>query len=177
MNDVKSYQVESGVEEVIVSINDHWVILVRPFLTFVSGWGIFAFLWICSDLLFEVSTTASALLLLFAALLLLVVNHLFLIRLLNWEISTLVVTNKKVIDFRNTPFIEDDTIFINLDEVHEIEKRKHGFFENLLNYGEMVINLAASPEPIIIYHIPNPGGITNLVGDIRDQKLQEKNGK
>ena len=64
------------------------------------------------------------------------------------------------------PYVRHDISFINIKEIHEIEKKKHGIWQNLLHYGNVEINLAARPDTIRIEHVPHSSDFVNLVHTI-----------
>ena len=83
------------------------------------------------------------------------------------------VTNKRIIQFTNQPFITNDTMFINISEIHQMEKKKRGFVSNIFDYGEVIINVAAVPEPIKLCNLPHPSRFINVIEAIRSNKLSE----
>ena len=163
-----------GHQDVVLCLEDHWIVLVRPLVGFISSLCIFFFLWMAARVINGSLVLLSDFLLLFAFCIVLVgLNRMF-IALLDWELSSWIITTKRVIDFQFSPYLENDVTFIDIDKIDEIEKKKHGFWSNLLNYGDVYMNVAASPVPIIFRYIPQPGKFVNLIESIRDHRLDEE---
>lgn len=165
---------DKSAHEVILHFNDHWIVIVRPVLGYLIGWGIFLFLWFSANVLSEASQDLSTILRLFDFALLYFLHHRLMIRLVDWEVSSWVITTELVIDFEDTLYLKNDVIFINISEIHEIEKKKHGFLSNFLDYGDVHINVPAAPYPIICRYIPHPDQFVNLIEGIRDHRLEEE---
>jgi len=163
-----------GHQEVVLCLEDHWIVLVKPFIGFLSSIAIFFFLWMSSRIINGSFLLLSDFLLLFAfAIVIVGINRMF-IALLDWELSSWIITTKRVIDFQFSPYLENDVTFIDIDKIDEIEKKKHGFWSNLFNYGDVYMNISASPVPIVFHYIPQPGKFVNLIESIRDHRLGEE---
>jgi cytochrome c biogenesis protein CcdA len=94
--------------------------------------------------------------------------HWYIITLLKWELSKCIITKKKVVIFQNTPFTKNDSTFIDIKEIDQIEKKEHGLIKNLLNFGEIQIYLAASSNSITIHNVPDPDSILNIINELRE---------
>lgn len=164
---------EKNHHEVLVSFQDHWVVLLRPFFEYALGWFIYFFLFLSAYIFLEVSTIISGSIILFSTLLLFLFNHRFFTTLIDWEISTWIITKDLVIDFENRLYTRNDVIFISIHEVHEIEKKVRGFWSNFLDYGDVHVNVPAAPYPIVCTDIPHPDVFINLIEALRDNRLQE----
>lgn len=161
-------------EEVVVCLREHWIVMTKPFFAVIFTWVLFILLSHIAFSLASISVIAYNFLIIVGLIPLLVVHHRFFIGLIQWVISDWVITTKRIIIFENTPFIINDSTFINIHEIHEIEKRKHGVLPNLLNYGDVFINLAASPVSITLRLVSDPGKFVNLVESIRNDRLTEE---
>jgi hypothetical protein len=120
-----------------------------------------------------------------AFIMLLFATHWFFLNTISWKISDWYVTTERVIVFGNKPFIRTDTRYINLFEIHDIEMSKTGFLQNMLDYGQVTLNIPAVPEPIIYDLMPKPEKLINLIEIIQKkteisesnkQKMQKKLG-
>lgn len=161
-------------EKIILGLDVHWVVLLNPLISLIISWTLFLFLIFISQETQTSFPNATIILLLIATTMITVVNHLFFINILRWVLSNWVITTDRVITFNNTPLVQNDVIFININEIHEIEKKKHGFMRNILDYGDVKINLAASPYPLELKYIPCPAKFIGLIENIRDNKLRNK---
>ncbi|MGE3278390.1 MAG: hypothetical protein AB7J40_01125 [Candidatus Altimarinota bacterium] len=158
---------------IYLSFNEHWIVLVRPVTEFFLSLIVFAFLWFSAGLLIDVAYV-SPLMYLFSMAFLLIVLHRFFLSLISWELSNWVVTNRFIIDFQNNLLTKNDVLYIDISRIDEMEKKKHGVFSNLLRYGDVHINVAAAPYPIICKSVPYPGNLTNLIKAIRDHRVDDE---
>gem|GEM_PF-2401044 len=153
--------------EVIVNMNDHWIVLAIPvfeFLTLLVVVALFAFAGSVSK---EAGFVFSSFFLLFAYLILLFSLHRFLTQLIEWELSSWIITTDTVIDFDKKLFSKSEVIFIDIDQITEIERIKKGFLANLLDYGDILIFTPASADPMVCDNIPHPGRWTDLIKAIQ----------
>jgi|CXWL01.1.fsa_nt_gi hypothetical protein len=160
--------------EVIVYFHDHWIILIGPIIHYIVGLAIFfLFVFLASSLRQDAYLAVETLLLL-SVLVLFFIHHRLFIALIDWELSSWVITTELVIDFENSLYTKNDVIYVNIHKIHEIEKKKHGFLSNFFDYGEIYINVAAAPYPIICRNIPHPDDFINLIEAIRANHLTEE---
>lgn len=158
--------------EVIVYFHDHWITLVSPIMGYLTGLMLFfALVFFASVLQPDVTSNIVKLL---GAAVLFVIHHRLFIALIDWELSSWVITTELVIDFENTLYVKNDIIYINIHTIHEIEKKKHGLLSNFLDYGEVYINVPAAPYPIICHYIPHPDDFINLIESVRSNHLSEE---
>ena len=103
---------------------------------------------------------------------LILVHFLFLL-IFQYILSSWFVTNKRILDFATTPYVRDDTMFINIGEIHQIEKHKHGLMQNIFNYGDIIINLLAIRESIVLHYVPDPSLFVSIVELIQAGRIEQ----
>lgn len=160
-------------EDVIATFQDHWILLLKPLLVFLFGSGVFLFLFYCATLLQSISDLSSFLLMLLAFGILFLSHHFFFLFILEWIVSSMVVTTCQIINFRIFPFVEDDVAYIEIKEIHEIDKEKHGIVKNLLNYGDVFIHLSGKGFPVDLHHVRHPGRFVDMIEALRFEKPLE----
>ncbi|MEZ4087477.1 MAG: hypothetical protein R3B71_04040 [Candidatus Gracilibacteria bacterium] len=158
-------------EDIIIHVNRHWVQLIKPLLSLFLVWSL-ALSLIHLALLSDEQMTSN-IHFLGAVIILIIGHHWFFYRLLHWQLSSSIITNQRVIHFRNMPFVRNDILYVRIDEIHEVEEKMHGLLPNLLDYGSVIINLAAVTETISLNYIPYPATFTNLIEIIRENKHEE----
>lgn len=159
-------------EDIILHVTRHWVQLVKPALSLVFVWTLSLMLLQLAFLQNSESMTSN-MHFIGAVTILTVGHHWFFYRLLHWKLSSSIITNQRVIHFRNMPFVRNDILYVRIDEIHEVEEKMHGLLPNLLDYGSVIINLAAVTETISLNYIPYPATFTNLIEIIRENKNEE----
>ncbi|MCC7197681.1 hypothetical protein IT413_05840 [Candidatus Peregrinibacteria bacterium] len=161
-------------EEIILSIQDHWIILVKPVFLIISGVVLFLFMTYLAVLLKPTSAFLGLAALFFGTVFLGLCVHFFFIFLLHWEISALVFTTKRIIDLRFFPYVEDDVVHTEIVTINEIEKRKRGILQNLLNYGEVIVIVPGKSGSVEFHNVPHPGRIANFIENIKLGRTVEK---
>jgi len=160
-------------ERIILSINEHWIKVIKPFV-------VLAFAIIGFPILYYIIAETSLnqgvkeVLLTIYYLALLITVHGFFIYYFMWKVSSSYITNQRIIVFDLIAFLKHDIVFINISEIHEIEEYQHGIIPNILNYGTIQINLAAIKEPKILTYMPEPSVLVNIVNRIRRNKPDTK---
>jgi hypothetical protein len=157
-------------EKIVESIQDHWIILAKYFSAYAVGWVIALFFYEIAVLINDSSPVLAQIILFVSFITVMAINHWLFIYLLYWELSTWVITTKRLIDFRFLPYVQHDTSFIVISEIHEIDKWKHGILKNLFNYGDVEINLPAIPKPHMFHYVPKPSRFATMIHTIHKTK-------
>jgi len=100
--------------------------------------------------------------------------HYFFMLILQWLVSCIIITNKRIIELKYVPFVIDDINHVELNKINEIEKVKHGIIKNFLNYGEVNIIIAGVKDNISFRYVRRPSKFVNLIEAIKLQKPLEK---
>lgn len=82
--------------------------------------------------------------------------HQFALRLINYFLELLVITNHRVITLKKTLFLHDDRDAIDLAKMQDVIKTQSGLIKNILGYGEITITLSGASITKRVTHIPNP---------------------
>jgi hypothetical protein len=97
-------------------------------------------------------------------------HHWLFLTFLGWELSIWVITTTRVINFRNIPYIENDINFIDINEIEQIQQVKHGFIQNFLNYGTVIIQIPANQQKIVFRNLPQPSKLANFVEAVQKKR-------
>jgi hypothetical protein len=161
-------------EEIILSIQDHWIILVKPVFLIISGVVLFSFMTYLAILLRPSSFLFGLIALFLGIVFLGLCIHFFFIFLLHWEVSALVFTTKRLIDLRFFPYVEDDVVHTEIFTINEIEKRKRGIVQNLLNYGDVIVIVPGKSGSVEFHNVPHPGRVANFIENIKLNRPVDK---
>ncbi len=82
-------------------------------------------------------------------------HHVF-VRLLNYFLDIVLITNFRIINIEKTLFLKNDKNVVDLHEIQDIKKFQHGITPNLLNYGKLVVVVPTMIEPMILEKMPAP---------------------
>lgn len=149
-------------EDILVAVNDHWVVLVVPTFAYILFLLSMVGLWYLIKAVYEIQLLCEILKFLLV-LLSTAATHVYLIYLIKWELSSVILTNKRIINLEIVPYLTNTVSFINVSEIHEVEKKKDGLLPNLLDYGDLQVNVAALPVPMNLKYVPRPTQFVHLI--------------
>lgn len=142
-------------ESVVCVFRRHWIAV---FNTLLSLLGLFIALFILflnlPKLLGETGYWSLVLGCAFLALHALI-HRQFLI-IFRYFLSTVVITDHRVVVVDKSVFFKDSKNSIDLATIQDIQKTQNGFFENFFNYGSLVFVLSGSSETTTIDLVPRP---------------------
>lgn len=150
-------------EQMVVALQDHWITMVMPITIYLIGTVLAAIVAGFGTVFFADHATLRGIFILAATAIGLLFHHWLFIYFFEHEISAWIVTTKRVISFSFLPYVKHDVTFIIISELHEIDKFKRGLLQNLLNYGTVEVNLAATPTPVKFRYVPRTSAFVNLL--------------
>lgn len=103
-----------------------------------------------------------------------ILQHLFFLRILNYYLAIVIVTNTRIIDMEKSIFIQDDKEIIDLHEVQDTKKIQGGIWPNLLNYGDVIVTVSSMLGPMILHYIPNPDYYLNQINFAKRHYIVER---
>ncbi len=91
-------------------------------------------------------------------------QHVFFLKLINYHLALIVVTNYRLIDMQKSLFMQDDKEIIDLHEIQDTKKVQSGIWSNLLNYGDVLLTVSSSSlGPTVLHDLPNPEYYLNQI--------------
>ena len=104
--------------------------------------------------------------------------HMFFLRLLNFYLNIVIITNYRIIDLRKSLFIHDDKEIIDLHEIQDTKKIQKGILANFLNYGDIIVVIPSLTTSMHLHYIPKPEYHLNRInqskrGYILDRRRQK----
>lgn len=94
--------------------------------------------------------------------------HKFFMNLLEYFMNVVIITNNMVIIIKKSLFLHDDKESIYMKEIQDIQKQQYGIVKNLLQYGDLLINVGV-PELTILRLVPNPNYHFRLLSMVRNE--------
>lgn len=151
-------------EKIIIALNDHWVVMIKPVCILMIGWALCIFLGYLSLDIKPTSPETSAFILIANYAMIVSLHHWFFVKTYQWIIFDSYITTEKIIVFHIMPGVLSDVTFINIADIHGIEQKQKGLLQNILNYGSVIINIATVVTPMLrIDYVTHPGKFINLV--------------
>ncbi len=168
------YREQKFSEEILLALNEHWIIILKPLLALLIGVAIFVVILLTAlGLKAENFIAAEAIIITDYIALLLLIHWVF-ISLFEWSISSWYIGEKHLVIFNTLPYIKNDVTFIKIAEIDEIEEEQHGLLANIFNYGKVKLNLPASPKPVFLYFVPQPSKVVNILEAIRENRFYKE---
>ncbi len=119
------------------SFRKHWTQLILPFSRFILM-NMAIFIAILIDRFFlEVHTLSHIyfdLIILFLFLFSLYETYKFYLSILSWLLTVIIITDYRIIEVYKTIFLHDEKEGIDLKKVQDVQMKKKGFWQNLLDY-------------------------------------------
>lgn len=97
-------------------------------------------------------------------------THRFFLKMINYFLNVIVITNFRIIEISKTVFVHDDQESIDIDRIEDIQIYQVGLVENLLKWGELHIILG-NGEVKPMTQIPNPNFFFRLINKIKSDLL------
>jgi hypothetical protein len=156
-------------EEVEYLSTLHWIKLL-PF-AFLLGLGVvsmnFGFFYIAP--LFSLNELAGFIV---TSLFVTLCLHLLAIRLFNYFMDVLVITNYRIIDIRHTVYLVRERDTISLHNVQDIHFKQSGVWPRLFNYGDLEIYGSNVDVEYRIHHVPNVEKVHSMLCHIHRKAIQ-----
>lgn len=164
------HPLKTGEEEVLMHFTKHWMLISRQLILSLLMMLASAGVIFLSSVFMPTAELLGNILFFFGLSIFLMIYHWLFTKIAKWKLSGSVVTTKRVIDFKASPFFKNDVIYVNINEVHEIERVKTGIFPNMLDYGTAQLNLAAVRKKVSITYVPQPEQFVDLIEAIRAER-------
>lgn len=150
-------------EEVILTLTPHWMSLARPFLGYVAGLLLFLTL-ITVSFSFAIAANFLGAMVLFAGTVgLLVTHHVFFLYLLERHFSDLVMSTHRIVEQKVMPYVKNDSLIVDLHQISEIKKIRHGVFQNIFNYGSLSVLVLGAPNAVDFHNVPYPSKFAHFL--------------
>jgi uncharacterized membrane protein YdbT with pleckstrin-like domain len=158
-------------EEVLLLVRMHWLILVAPFFI---GMFIFGVLYLFAALIFanttqilagvyleSVQAGISGVILLFGVL---YIYGSWLVRYLN----VLILTNEHIVDVTQIAFFSRKESTLSLESIEDVAITKKGFFQNIFDYGDILIQTAGELPNFDLDKIADPEGVQRMIMEAKE---------
>jgi hypothetical protein len=93
---------------------------------------------------------------------------------IRWSGTTLVLTDKRVVDIERRGFFDRVVTEVAYMQIDESSYRIKGFWATVFRYGALRFELAGSAADIEFRHISRPSRIHNLVNDLREEDRKKE---
>jgi hypothetical protein len=156
-------------EEVINFFRRHWLVILPqliPFSLFTVALVVFAF-YIPQFELPSLTEPFFQLLVIIGLLCTIIFVHRFFLKMIEYFMKTVIITNYRVVDVNQTAFLHDDKQSIVMKRMQDIQKQQNGIISSLLNYGNIVIIISFA-DPKVIRMAPSPDYHFRLLNQIRN---------
>lgn len=161
---------EAVKEDFILSMQDHWIWLLRPVFFLICGV-------ILTIVVFSIGMTSRTFsfqiqyfLYMLAFVIASISLHVFFLLILQWLVETVLISEKRIIDIKYVPFLVDDMNHISLEKINDVEKNQHGIIKNFLNYGEIHMSVSGMHTDIHFHYVRMPSKFVNFMQAVKFNK-------
>lgn len=167
-NTNRNFQGQQPMEGVICFCRKHPIVLLRSFII-LTGLMVSASLGIFFIFNTGMLSESVTLKMLLSLLLVLITgtHHFFFLKIFNYFLEIMILTNYRVIDLKKSVFMQDDKEIIDLHEIQDIKKNQDGILPNFLNYGDIKIATASLSTSMTLRRLPNPEYYLNQINQTK----------
>lgn len=97
--------------------------------------------------------------------------HQFTLKLINYFLELLIITNHRVITLKKTLFLHNDRDAIDLAKMQDVIKTQSGLIKNILGYGEIIITLSGASITKHVMHVPNPEYLFRKINELKREYI------
>ena len=154
----KHFKGQMANEEVLCFCRKHWIVIAHYLAGLPILWVILLTIGfldkgkIAEALGEAVYETIAIYIVIFATYL----NHRIFIRIFNYYLQTVIITNYRIVDIDKSLFFKDQRSTLDVKEVQDLVLKKAGFFRTILDFGEIDILLSSVSEPHCLRYVPHP---------------------
>lgn len=96
----------------------------------------------------------------------LILLHLFFVRLMNYFLRVILVTNYRLLDLNSSTVLRREKKTVDFATIQDIEYSQKGLIQRFLNYGTISIHNAAGEKHFTFHFIPRPSKFYNRLNHI-----------
>lgn len=150
----KNFRGQLDEELVLCYFRRHWIQILPALLLLPLCFAIFAAGVIFHKALLGQTELVNVLITVGLVLLIQVIHYLFL-TIFRYYLSTVIITNMRVIILDKSVFFRDSNTTVDLTKIQDIKKVQTGFFHYLFKFGMIKLDLSGG-DPIEINLVPQP---------------------
>ncbi|MDE1970341.1 MAG: PH domain-containing protein [Patescibacteria group bacterium] len=110
---------------------------------------------------------------LYAAWVLCIWNITAVIWTINYYLDYILITNRRLVKVEQLGLFARDISEMRLEKIQDIHIAVMGLVPSLLNFGDLEVQTAGEEEQFVLYSIPNPNAIKNLIFEHHDMPPAE----
>lgn len=86
---------------------------------------------------------------------------------LSWYFNVYIVTNRHVVDIDFQSLLYRNVVEIRLNDIESVEAKVSGVLAPIFNYGDVVMDTAATQEAATFLRVPRPDFVADRISDLR----------
>ena len=92
----------------------------------------------------------------------------FWVRVFNYFLRMVIVTDYRIIDVKQKLFVTDDEDVIDLREIQDLKGEIHGLFNNIIGCGMMTFVLTASSMTKVLHNVSRTREMVKRMSEVRE---------
>ncbi|HEC20896.1 MAG TPA: hypothetical protein ENI70_00075 [Candidatus Peregrinibacteria bacterium] len=112
----------------------------------------------------------------FNSTVIILIAHFFFIRLLNYFLRIILITNYRIIDIKSTVFLRRERTMVDFGNIQDIKMSQVGVVARLLNFGQIAVISASGQNVLKFDYVPKTLKFYNIINHIyrKKESSQEK---
>ena len=153
-------------EKVLLVTRKHWLGLFGPLAIMIVAVGLpfVVYLMINS---FSWYPKISSLYWFLTAVALLILWNLAFYHIMIYSLNTFIVTDKRIIENEQIGLFKHTVDEIEIEDIQDISVKIHGFFPQILGYGDIEVQSSGAVNKFFFNELPRPRKIKNILMDIK----------
>lgn len=157
-------------EQVIFFFQKHWVEMIYPLGRFCMEQFIVAlllgFMYFRGQALLH--NTEGRIMVIIVILGMLFTAFTFWIRIFNYFLRVIIVTEYRIVDVKHQLFIINDENVIDFRNIQDVSAETHGIFNNIIKCGTLTFVLGGSSIPKVLHNVMHPHKVSARIMQVRE---------
>lgn len=147
----------------------HWISLVPFFLQIILVMVILFILYSTTGLFSGFSPLG---LFYFFSIVGAILLHLVCYRLYNFFLKVMIITNYRLIDIRNSVFLNRQREVISMSNIQDFRYEQHGILPRVFHYGNLLVLGSSSEVHYLFCYVPRVNKIHHVLGEIHHHAIR-----
>jgi len=88
--------------------------------------------------------------------------------------NQLIVTSERLVDVSRPGFLTEEVSSIGVGDIKDISLRKKGFWENLFNFGRLIVETSSEQVTLEFRHLYKPQNVVAFIMSVSDEYFQNQ---
>lgn len=177
-NTDKHFPGQNKNEELLLYTRLHPIILLPHLMGFVASLTLLPMIvYAIKSMEVESGTSLTSAIFLFLFFVYAYYFHRFFLRIFNYYLSVIVLTNFRIIQLKKSVFLHNSKDTIDLYKIQDLKKDQNGLLSTLFDYGTVTIEVSAIHETKKLKYIPRPEEWFQVLNEAKRKYIDRRRDK